>query len=41
MITARSYCSGYGGLEMSVRAAFGDFTVLSHSDIKPAANALL
>lgn len=41
MTTARSYCSGYGGLEMSVRAAFGDFEVLSHSDIKPAAVALL
>jgi DNA (cytosine-5)-methyltransferase 1 len=40
-ITARSYCTGYGGLEMSVRASFGDFDVLSHSDIKPAAVALL
>lgn len=39
--TARSYCTGYTGLEMAVRAAFGDFDVLSHSDIKPAANALL
>lgn len=39
--TARSYCTGYTGLEMAVRAAFGDFEVLSHSDIKPAANALL
>lgn len=41
MITARSFCTGYTGLEMAVRAAFGDFTVLSHSDIKPAANVLL
>lgn len=41
MSTARSYCSGYGGLEMSVRAAFGDFEVLSHSDIKPASERLL
>lgn len=40
-VTARSYCSGYTGLEMAVRAAFGDFEVLSHSDIKPAANVLL
>jgi DNA (cytosine-5)-methyltransferase 1 len=40
-MTARSYCSGYLGLEMAVRAAFGDFAVLSHSDIKPAAVALL
>lgn len=41
MITARSFCTGYTGLEMAVRVAFGDFTVLSHSDIKPAANVLL
>ncbi|HEY9413889.1 MAG TPA: DNA cytosine methyltransferase [Pseudonocardia sp.] len=41
MTTARSFCTGYTGLEMAVRAAFGDFTVLSHSDIKPAANVLL
>lgn len=40
-ITARSFCSGYLGLEMAVRQAFGDFTVLSHSDIKPAAVRLL
>lgn len=40
-LTARSYCTGYTGLEMAVRQAFGDFDVLSHSDIKPAANALL
>lgn len=39
--TARSYCTGYTGLEMAVRAVIGDFDVLSHSDIKPAANALL
>lgn len=41
VVTARSYCTGYTGLEMAVRAAFGDFTVLSHSDIKPASVALL
>lgn len=41
MSTARSYCTGYTGLEMAVRAAFGPFEVLSHSDIKPASNALL
>ena len=40
-LTARSYCTGYGGLEMAVRAAFGDFEVLSHSDIKTASVALL
>jgi DNA (cytosine-5)-methyltransferase 1 len=40
-ITARSYCTGYTGLEMAVRQAFGDFEVLSHSDIKPAAIRLL
>lgn len=40
-VTARSFCSGYTGLEMAVRQAFGDFTVLSHSDIKPAAVRLL
>lgn len=40
-LTARSCCTGTGALEMAVRAAFGDFEVLSHSDIKPAANALL
>lgn len=40
-LTARSYCSGYTGLEMAVRAVIGDFAVISHSDIKPAAAALL
>jgi DNA (cytosine-5)-methyltransferase 1 len=40
-LTARSYCSGYGGLEMAVRAALGSFEVLSHSDIKPASERLL
>lgn len=39
--TARSYCTGYTGLEMAVRASFGDFQVLSHSDIKPASTVLL
>lgn len=40
-LTARSYCTGYTGLEMAVRAAFGGFEVLSHSDIKPASARLL
>jgi site-specific DNA-cytosine methylase len=40
-VTARSYCSGYEGLTHAARQAFGDFDVLSHSDIKPASNALL
>jgi DNA (cytosine-5)-methyltransferase 1 len=40
-LTARSYCTGYTGLEIAVRASFGGFEVLSHSDIKPAAAVLL
>jgi len=40
-LTARSYCTGYTGLEIAVRAALDDFEVLSHSDIKPAAGVLL
>lgn len=40
-LTARSYCTGTGALEMAVRQAFRDFELLSHSDIKPAAVALL
>jgi DNA (cytosine-5)-methyltransferase 1 len=41
VITVRSYCTGYGGLELATRAVLGELELLSVCDVKPASAALL
>lgn len=40
-VTARSWCTGYGGLDRAVKTIFPELKTLSVSDIKPASMHLL